>query len=70
VGRGVNTQCSRVEIWNPEEKNPAGPVAMLDTTGLMPSKLQLSTNGVLAVSGDRNFVDSFSPDVKVSVQPS
>ena len=41
---------------------------MLDTTGLMPSKLQLSTNGVLAVSGDRNYVDSFSPDVKVSVQ--
>jgi len=56
-----------VEIWNPEENNPVGPVAMLDTTGLMPSKLQLSTNGVLAVSGDRNYVDSFSPDVKVSV---
>ncbi|XP_065887237.1 uncharacterized protein [Dysidea avara] len=65
VGRGANTEYSRVEIWNPEEQNPAGPLAMLDTTGLMPTKLQLSTNGVLAVSGDRNYVDSFSPDVKI-----
>jgi len=54
-----------VEIWNPEEQNPKEPLALLDTTGVMPCKLQLSTNGVLAVSGDRRFTDSFSTDVKV-----
>lgn len=38
---------------------------MLDTVGVVPTNLQLSTNNILAVCGDREYEESCSPDVKV-----
>lgn len=58
-------------MWDVENKateNEAADklIVMLDTVGLVPTNLQLSTNNILAVCGDREYEESCSPDVKVS----
>lgn len=65
MGRGADTQCSRIEIWDVEHESADKPVVMLDSVGLVPTNLQLSTNNILAVCGDRECEESCSSDVKV-----
>ena len=65
MGRGADTQCSRIEIWDVEDELADKPVVILDTVGLVPTNLQLSTNNILAVCGDCEFEESRSSDVKV-----
>lgn len=66
MGRGADTECSRIEIWEAENESAEKPIVMMDSVGLVPTNLQLSMNNILAVSGDREYEESCSPDVKVS----
>ena len=65
MARGADTECSRIEVWDPDDESTDKPVVMLDTVGVLPSNLQLSTNNILAVCGDREYEEACSPDVKV-----
>ena len=65
MARGADTECSRIEIWDPDDESTNKPVVMLDTVGVLPTNLRLSTNNILAVSGDREYEEACSPDVKV-----
>ena len=67
MGRGADTQSSRIEIWDGESETKVKPVVMLDTTGLIPTNLQRSSNNILAVCSDREYEESCSPYVKVSI---
>lgn len=67
MARGGDTESSRIEIWDPEDEAEKKPLVMLDTTGLVPTILKLSSNDILAVSGDREYEESCSPYVKVSI---
>lgn len=67
MARGGDTECSRIEIWDPENESAEKPIVMLDTVGLVPTILKLSSNHILAASGDREYKESCSPYVKVSL---
>ena len=67
MGRGADTECSRIEIWDPLDESMDKPVVILDTVGVVPTNIQLSTNNILAVCGDREYEESCSPYVKVSL---
>lgn len=66
MGRGADTQSSRIEIWDAENESAVKPTVILDSVGLVPTNLQLSSNNVLAVCGDREYEESCSPIVKVN----